>query len=273
MTRVLVTGGTGVLGREVARRLAGGSAVRVMSRRGPPVDLVDLVDAAPPTEWAIADLATGVGLAAALAGVDTIVHAATDATISLTNLFGGGRVDVAGTKLLLEHARAAGVSHVVYISIVGVDQVPYIYYQRKLAAEEQVRTGGVPWTILRATQFHPFVDRFLRLVGRAPVLAIPTDFQLQPVDAGEVADRLCDAVEAGPRGRLADFGGPEVRPLGNLAAAWQRARGERRHIMHLPLLGRIAAAIEEGRLTSPYGERGMLTWEDWLQGNVAGAGV
>src|SRR5919109_2083622 len=207
MIRVLVTGGAGTLGREVVGRLAGaGYTVRVMSRRGRPADLP------PRLEWAQADLLSGTGLREAVVDVHTIVHAATGSPSGSTRLIDTwfGRVDVEGTQRLLEQARAAGVAHLIYVSIVGIDRVPFIYYRHKRAAEALVEQGDVPWSILRATQFHTLIDLFLRQLDRLPLFLLPSDLQSQPIDAGEVADRLCAVVAAPPAGRLPDIGGPEV---------------------------------------------------------------
>src|SRR5215470_5115249 len=107
MTRVLVSGGTGVLGREVVSRLLEkGYTVRIMSR-SPRRGTTDV-------EWAQAHLQTGEGLSDALHGVDVIVHAATDTRL--------GKTDVEMTRPLLEQAKAAGVGYFLYISIVGVDK-------------------------------------------------------------------------------------------------------------------------------------------------------
>lgn len=103
-----------------------------------------------------------------------------------------------GTRRLLEHARRAGVEHFIYPSIVGVDRIPYRYYQVKLQVEGLIATRKVPWSIIRITQFHPFVERFLRLADRLPILFIPGDFKAQPVDVEESAARLVRTVHEDP---------------------------------------------------------------------------
>src|SRR5439155_8289458 len=154
MGTVLVTGGTGTLGRAVVRRLRDeGRGVRVLSRRARGDGVVT------------GDLRTGAGLAKAVRDVDVVVHCATDRRF--------GRTDVAGTDQLIEAARAAGGPHLVFISIVGVDRVPYGYYQRKLAAERHIEASGLPYTILRATQFHDLVLAVLRVLARPPVMPLP----------------------------------------------------------------------------------------------------
>jgi uncharacterized protein YbjT (DUF2867 family) len=266
MIRVLVTGGGGTLGREVVRRLASaGYTVRVMSRRGRPPDL------APGLEWAQADLLSGVGLREAVVDVHTIVHAATGSPSGSTRLIDTwfGRVDVEGTQRLLEQARAAGVAHLIYISIVGIERIPFIYYRHKLAAEALVEQGDVPSSILRATQFHTLIDLFLRQLDRLPLFLLPSDLQSQPIDAGEVADRLCAAVAAPPAGRLPDIGGPEVLTAGKLAKAWLAARGLQRRIVHLPLPGKVARGFRRGYNTCPNHRDGAVTWAEWLRRRYA----
>jgi uncharacterized protein YbjT (DUF2867 family) len=141
VTRVLVTGGTGVLGREVVSRLLeNGYTVRVMSRSPRRGALSNV-------EWAQADMMTGTGLAEAMDGVNAIVHAATDSR----NM---AKTDVEMTRLLLEKAKAAEVGYFLYISIVGIENVPFAFYQIKLACESLVRDSGIPSASLRLTQFH-----------------------------------------------------------------------------------------------------------------------
>ena len=169
MARVLITGGTGVLGSELVPRFVdAGYTVRVMSRRA-------RSERDPDVEWAQAQLATGEGLAEAVSGADVIVHAASS-PFRRTEA-----VDVHGTRRLLEHAREAGVAHFLYISIVGIDRIPRVYFKHKLAAEALVEQAGVPWSILRATPFHTLIDRVLGALARLPIALLPTDFRFQPI--------------------------------------------------------------------------------------------
>lgn len=254
--KVLVTGGTGVLGREVVSRLAlAGYPVRLMSR-GPARRQLGAAD----VEWVQADLATGAGLAEAVAGVGTIVHAASD-PFQQTE-----QVDVEGTGRLLAQARAAGVNHFVYISIVGIDRVPLNYYRHKLAAEKVIEQAGLPYSILRTTQFHNLIDNLLGRFDRLPwLMFLDGALQFQPIDEGEVAAMLVEYVAAGPQGRLPDVGGPEVRRLGDLARPWLKARHLRRLILPGYLPGGFGAAVRQGLNTAPQNKGGRITWEEWLQ--------
>ena len=251
--RVLVTGGTGVLGQALTPRLLqAGHTLRIMSRRTAPPGTA--------LEWATASLETGEGLAAAVIGADVIIHAASS-PFKRTQ-----QVDVDGTGRLLAAARRAGVGHFIYISIVGIDRVPFFYYRYKLAAEQLIESGGVPWSNLRATQFHNLIDIWLHLLAHTPfILPVPTDLPFQPVDAGEVAALLVDAVAAGPAGRLPDAGGPQVLKMGQMAESWRQARGLRRPIVHLPLPGKAAAGFRHGDHTTPHRKTGRITWTEWLE--------
>ncbi len=256
MTKVLVTGGAGMLGHKVVKELTEtGYSVRVMSRKREPTKLLS------PTEWAQADLETGQGIAGAVAGIDVVVHAASSPYKHTR------RIDVDGTRLLLEQARVAGVAHVIYISIVGIDRVPYYYYRAKLAAEGLVKNSGIPWSVLRATQFHYLVDLFLQAATKAPLVTLlPTDLPCQSIAESEVASRLCEIVIAGPSGRLADLGGPEVRTAGEMARTWLMLRGLHRRVLPLHLPGKVAQGFRRGDNTCPdQPVRGHITWAEWVQ--------
>src|SRR5947208_17159226 len=113
--KVLVTGGTGSLGRPLVRAVnRAGHGVRVMSRRP------RRASAAGDTEWAQADIASGDGVRAAVDGVDAVIHAATDPRRP-------NAVDVGGTRHVIEAARSTGVRHIIYVSIVGIDEIPFPY--------------------------------------------------------------------------------------------------------------------------------------------------
>ncbi len=256
MPRVLVTGGTGGLGRELAPRLvSAGHTVRVMSRRSrQPGEW-------PEVEWAQADLETGHGLVEAVTGVQIIVHAASNAAYHTQE------IDVEGTRRLLDKAEAAGAGHFLYVSIVGIERVPLAYYEHKLAAEGVVAEGGAPWTILRATQFHTLIDGRLQTATRGPwpLALLPTDLKFQPIDTGEAANRLCECVAVGPGGRAPDIGGPEVLTFGEMAKVWLAARAMRRPILPLPMPGGFARAVRLGYLTSQEQKYGKITWAEWVR--------
>src|SRR5207249_6340376 len=151
-----------------------------------------------------------------------------------------------GTRRLLTYARHAKVSHFLYVSIVGIDRIPYYYYKHKLAAESLVERSGVPYSIMRATQFHSLIDMLLRPRTRLPFVLLPLDFKFQPIDPGEVADYLLAWVKSGPAGRLPDIGGPDVRTPGALARSWSAVRGLRTPLVNLPLPAHTAQGFRPG---------------------------
>ncbi|MCF1594206.1 SDR family oxidoreductase [Streptomyces muensis] len=247
MTTILVTGGTGTLGRLVTERLrADGHEVRVLSRHAQPY-AVDLRKGGP-------------GLDAALDGVDTVVHCATSA--------GGGDEEAAAR--LIAAARRAGVRHLVYISIVGVDRVPFGYYKAKLAVERLVEESGLGWTVLRATQFHDLVVRVLGILAKSPVMLLPARVKDQPVEVAEVAARLAELALDAPAGRVEDMGGPEVRTFDSLARAYLEATGRRRVVLRVPLRGKAYDGFRSGGHLAPGQAVGKGTFEEYLERRFGG---
>jgi uncharacterized protein YbjT (DUF2867 family) len=248
---VLVTGGTGTVGRHVVMQLREtGHRARILSRH--PKGHMDTVQG---------DLTTGAGLLPALSGMDAIIHAAS----ATTELLKGHSTDVVGTRRLLMLARDANIKHVVFVSIVGIDGVLYPYYKTKVAAEAVVRENLAPWSIQRATQFHSLIEFFLGVFSRLPGLAIvPGTWQFQPVDPREVATRLVEVVQREPAGMLPDFGGPEVRDFKSLAQSWLAARKSRRRLVNLWLPFKASRQVAEGRLLCPEHRDGTITFEQYL---------
>lgn len=243
MSTILVTGGTGGLGRPTVDRLrSAGHDVRVLSRR-------------PGAGRVVGDLASGAGLDAALDGVDTVLHLATNR-----------RKDAPATARLLD--AAAHVGHIVFISIVGVEEIPYGYYRDKVVCETLVTDSGIPFTILRATQFHDFVGAFLRAQRTLPViLSLPIPVQTIAVE--EVAQRLVELAGNPPAGRVADIGGPEVTPVSDLVALWQRAFETSKPVWTLHLPGKTIAAFKAGHHTTGLPGYGRGTFAQYAAAEAA----
>jgi uncharacterized protein YbjT (DUF2867 family) len=252
---ILVTGGTGTLGRLVVARLReAGREVRVLSRRGrePEQGL----------EFVTGDLDTGEGIEAAVAGAATIIHCA-----------GTQKGDGEKAQTLVTAASRAGVRHLVHISVVGVDRVPvasgvdramFGYFESKRGAEEVVAGSGVLWTTLRATQFHDLMLNTARGMAKLPLIPVPSGFRVQPVDADEVAARLVELALGEPAGLVPDIAGPRVYDMDDLVRGYLRASGKHRLLVPLRLPGRAARAFREGANLSPERAVGRLTWEDFL---------
>ena len=218
---ILVTGGTGTLGRRVVDALEQtGAEVRPLSRgkRAPLQDHIGVE----------ADLLSKDDLTAALAGVTTVIHCAHDSSTPDNS--------IAGTTNLLETCKAAGVGHFVYIGIAGIEtSADFPYYAVKLEEERRIAASGIPYSILRAAQFHNLVHAVLTRLNTAPMLMyVPRGVVLRPVDIRTVADRLADLALGPPRGRCRDLVGPEERPLESLAKQWLRARGQWKIVFAFP---------------------------------------
>lgn len=251
MSRVLVTGGTGVLGRELVQRLVrDGHDVRVLSRRAN-AEISDFAQLAP------GDLETGRGIAAAVKGAEVIVHCATSHREAR-------EVDVEGTRRLLLAARSHGSPHVVFVSRVGAEEDPLPYFEAKLEAEKLVRESGLPWSILRATPLHDSVFSMFERESWLPVMLVPKGFRLQPVDAKDVAARLAQIVESGPVGRAPDIGGPEVLGVEELARKYLEASNRRKPILGFPLPGAIGRAFREGAHVTLDHAEGAHDWAGFL---------
>jgi uncharacterized protein YbjT (DUF2867 family) len=246
---LLVTGGTGRLGQRLLGPLqAAGHSVRQMSRRGTGPGGVR------------GDLATGLDVTSALAGAELVVHAASDPRGD------PWEVDVAGTRRLVEAVDRDRLQHLVYISIVGVDRIPYGYYRAKYAAEQVLLASGLPVTLLRVTQFHDFVDVLLDTARRGPVLPVPMGWRVRPVDVGDVADHVTQVCAAPPAGGVVEFGGPEELTAADLARAWAAARAPGTHVVATPVPGKLSTAFRDGAALPSSGARGRRTYGEHLHG-------
>ncbi|MDQ4104110.1 MAG: NAD(P)H-binding protein [Actinomycetota bacterium] len=256
---ILVTGGTGTLGRLVVPRLRdAGYDVRVLSRRSR--------DGADGIHFVTGDLANSDGIEAAVEGTEIIVHCA-----------GSTKGDEDKARHLVRVASRAGTRHLVYISVVGADRIPlasgidramFGYFGSKLAAERVVADSGVPWTTLRATQFHELFFKTARQMARMPVIPVPAGFHFQPVDAGEVAARLVDLALGMPAGLVPDMAGQRVYTLAELLCGYLRTRRKHRAIVQVRVPGKAARAIRAGANLAPDPVVGRRTWEDFLADRV-----
>ena len=256
---ILVTGGTGTLGRHVVPRLRdAGRDVRVLSRGSR--------EGGDGIEFVAGDLATGEGIDAAVDGVATIVH-----------LAGSAKGDEDKARHLVRAASRAGVSHLVYISVVGANRIPltsaidrmmFGYFGAKHAAERVVADSGLPWTTLRATQFHDLLLLVAQQMAKLPVIPVPAGFRFQPVDPAEVAERLADLALGTPAGLVPAIGGPRIYEMADLLRGYLQATHRRRPIVPIWLPGTAARAFRDGANLAPERAVGRRTWEEFLAARV-----
>ena len=249
--KVAVVGGTGVLGKPLVAELAArGDEVLALSRTAPR----KLLDGASHRRI---DLTTGEGLAEALVGVEVVVDASNSSTPRRA-----APVMVEGTKRLLRAGAEAGARHYVGVSIVGCDRVPMAYYKVKIEQEAAIAAGAIPWSLLRATQFHTLIDHLFKQDARFGVVRSGSA-RFQPVDPPLVAERMAAAAHADPAGLLPDVAGPEVLTLSELAKAWREA-GHRALPLRFPMIGPIGRPLREGALCNPDAAAGGRSFEQWL---------
>jgi uncharacterized protein YbjT (DUF2867 family) len=259
-TPILVTGGTGTLGREVVPRLRNtGRDVRVLSRHGRA--------AQDGIRYLTGDLATGQGVEPAVDGVETIIHCA-----------GTNRGDQVKAQHLVEAAAQAGVRQLVFISVVGADRVPvtsridramFGYLASKRAAEQVIAGSGMGWTTLRATQFHDLVLLAVRQLARLRVVPVPAGWRFQPVDTRDVADRLVELALGAPAGLVPAIGGPRIYELAELVRSYLRATDRHRPILPVRLPGKANRAYRAGANLAPDQAVGRHTWEEFLAERVS----
>jgi uncharacterized protein YbjT (DUF2867 family) len=207
------------------------------------------------------DLTTGSGLDAALDGVDAVVDTANVATMSADT---ATRFFQTATGNLVSAAARAGVPHVVLLSIVGIDRMPYDYYAGKVAQERVVEASSVPWTILRATQFHEFAGQLFGQAKLGPLHIAPRA-RVQPIAAREVGAHLARLAVGSPQGRTADLGGPREERLDQMVKAYARHAGHRGWVPSVSLPGAQMKGMRAGfALPAAGAVLGTQTFADWL---------
>ena len=243
---VLVTGGTGRLGRLVVTRLQDkGCDVRVLARHERPT--------AQGVRFFTADLRSGQGIEPAVTAAAAIIHCATST-----------RGDVEATRNLVAAASRTGSAHLVYASIVGIDRLAsWGYPKTKLQAEQIVASSGLPWTILRVTQFYDYCLTNAQKLSRFPIAPVPAGFTVQPVDPRDVADRLVELALSNPVGRAPDMAGPQVSNWTDLLRGYLKASRRRRWVLPVRIPG--TRAVRNGALLPPPGHTvGSRTWDQFL---------
>ncbi|MGQ0848236.1 MAG: SDR family oxidoreductase [Actinomycetota bacterium] len=227
---VLVTGSSGTLGRRVVALLEErGHRVR---RGGRPPDP---------------------------SGAGAVIHCATDPNDPAT-------VDLG----LIKHLAGAADpgTHLVYPSIVGVDLIPTPYYQAKVACEKEMVASGLPWTIVRATQYHQLIWHWYTKPSRNPLLRVPAVTRYQVLDPAEHARLLVDRVDNEPLGRAPDVGGPTAYEARQLAQSCLAAIGSRRRILSLNQPGIVGAAFRAGANLTP-NRGGGESWTEFVARQMA----
>lgn len=247
--KIAVAGGTGAVGRHV---------VEIARDRGHQVLVL--------ARSTGVDLTSGHGLD--LTGVQTVIDVTSIQTTSAGRSTGFFR---AVTEHLLAAERAAGVGHHLLLSIVGVDDAPHGIYAGKVEQERLVRQEDVPWTILRATQFHEFAGQIFHRMRFGPLAVVPKMVS-QPIAAREVAARLVELAGMGPASRVPDLAGPRVERMAELSRRWAAATEARGRVLEVPVPGGLGRAMRDGTLLPRRDSQlGEQTFDQWLTALLASA--
>lgn len=242
--RIAIAGGTGTIGQHIVAEVRARGDEPVVLARSQGVDVL-----------------TGEGLDAALDGVDAVVDA-----LNITTLKGSVATEFfeAATGNLFAAARRRDVRNAVIVSIVGIDRMPYEYYAGKLAQERVATASEVPWTILRATQFHDFARQILARASFGPLRVAPRA-RVQPVATREVAARVAELAAAPAVGRAPDYAGPREEQLDKMVRTYARRVGIRGSIPSVNIPGKQQRAMREGLgLPGPDAVLGTQTFAEWL---------
>lgn len=244
--KIVVIGGSGLIGSKVVKALgeAGHDAISASPRSG-------------------VDASTGRGLAEALAGADVVVDVANSPSFedaAVLAFFESSSRNLARTE------REAGVGHHVALSIVGIERHPDSgYFRAKLAQEAIIKAAGVPYTIVRATQFCEFLDA---IAGAGMVdgkVRLP-GAGFQPIAAADVAAVVAEVAQAAPTDATIDIAGPERAPFCELIARYLKAIGDPREVVRDSEARYFGARLEEGSLVPAGAARlGKTTLAEWLE--------
>ncbi|GJM35433.1 MAG: nucleotide-diphosphate-sugar epimerase [Saprospiraceae bacterium] len=254
-SKIFITGATGLLGKAMLEAMDRESFdITIGQRQDPQIEHLSY-------KWTKFDLAD-TSLSLNLSGVDTIFHLASSTRKPSYEL------DVDGTESLLNNAKEYGVKHFIYISIVGIEKVPIKYYKIKKSAEEAIENSGVPYTILRATQFHEFFEMIIKGLQRFPIVILPGKAVLQPIEVNRVAQKLLEISLQQPSNQILEIGGQEKLTLKAAMNLWLKSKGVRKPILDIPmfLLGKIGRALKQGGLTTDECDGGSRRWGEWLEG-------
>ena len=251
--RILVTGSTGQLGSVLLNQLKGSDyKVKITSRRKP--------EGIGHFEWVYSDLLSGEGLEEAIKDVDVIIHAATSPIKNSKN------IEVIGFENFL--SKLQYIKHFIYPSIVGIEEIPLKYYELKYEAEELLKNSSIPFTIVRATQFHGFIENFLLSKPLFKRYVIPGSIKIQSVDVGEFAKHLIDLINKGPQGRTDDFGGPDIMTLREMAELKIKINNETNKVLSISLPGKLYKSFFDGKNTNFIQRMGKITFENYLRNKI-----
>jgi uncharacterized protein YbjT (DUF2867 family) len=250
--KIVVIGGTGLIGSKTVPTLRQGGH--------------EVVAASPKTG---VNSLTGEGLEEAMAGTQVVIDLANSPSWedkAVLEFF-----EVSGRNLLTAEA-AAGVRHHIAVSIVGTDRMADNgYFRAKVAQERVIEKAGVPYTIIRATQFMEFLGGIAASGAEGNTVKLSPGL-FQPIAADDVAAIVADVALAAPRNGIVEIAGPERAPLSDIIARYLQAVGDPRTVVRDPEARYFGGRVEERSLV-PLGEArlGRIGLDEWMRRSKAGA--
>ncbi len=243
--KIVVIGGTGLIGSKT---------VAILRRGGH-----EVVAASPKSGI---NSITGEGLKEAMAGTQVVVDLANSPSFedkAVLEFF-----ETSGRNVLAAEA-AAGVRHHVALSIVAVDRTNNGYFRAKVAQEHLIKNSGIPYTIVRATQFLEFLRGIADSSADGKTVRLPP-ILFQPIAADDVAANVADVALAAPRNGIVEIAGPERAPFNQIIARYLKAVGDPRQVVSDPRAGYWGGKVEEHSLV-PLGEArlGRIGLDEWLR--------
>ncbi len=244
--KIVVIGGTGLIGSKTVAILRQGGH--------------EVVAASPNTG---VNSLTGEGLKEALAGAQVVIDLAKSPSFedkAVLEFF-----EISGRNLLAAEA-AAGVRHHVALSIVGTDRTPDNgYFRAKVAQERLIVSSGIPYTIIRSTQFMEFLSGIAASSADGDILRISPGL-FQPIAADDVAAAVAEVARAAPRNGILEIAGPERAPFNEVVSRYLKAIGDPRQVVSDPDAPYFGGRVEEYSLV-PTGEArlGRIGFDEWLR--------
>lgn len=242
--RLVVIGGTGLVGSQVVQKLTAAGH--------------EAVPAAPSTG---VDVLTGEGLDQVLEGAEVVINVANSPTFDAASL------DFFRTSMsnVLAAGERAGVRHQVILSIVGVDQVPELdYYRAKALQEDLLRQGPTPYSIVRATQFFEFMEPTMSWTSDASTVRLPAT-PLQPIAAADVVDAVVEVSTGAPLNGIRNVAGPDVYPLDELGRVTLAAHHDNRTVITDDHAGMFAAVSGDVLIAGPGARLAPTHYQDWIR--------
>jgi uncharacterized protein YbjT (DUF2867 family) len=251
--KIVVIGGTGLIGSKVVAKL---------KQKGQ-----EVLAAAPNTG---VNTITGEGVKEAMAGAQVVIDVANSPSFedkAVLEFF-----ETSGRNLLAAEAAAGGVRHHVALSIVGIDRSDNGYFRAKVAQEKLIKASGIPYTIIRSTQFLEFLGGIADSSADGNIVKISSRGLFQPIAADDVAAIVADVALAAPRNGIVEIAGPERAPFNEIVARYLKAVGDPRKVVSDPEARYWGGRVEEYSLV-PLGEArlGRIGFDEWFRRSQAAA--